>query len=89
MSGDYLNTLGIAQYRTGRYEEALQTLTRSSAMNGGNQVSDLAFLAMTYYRLGRLAEASATLLQLQASRNDRWSEQQLEFLREAVSLLGG
>ena len=30
---DYLNTLGVAQYRTERYPEALATLTRSNDLN--------------------------------------------------------
>jgi hypothetical protein len=46
-NGNFLNTLGLAQYRTGQYRQALDTLTRSTTLNGGRQPADLAFLAMT------------------------------------------
>jgi WD40 repeat protein len=32
-NGSYLNTLGVAQYRCGRYREALDTLTKSNALH--------------------------------------------------------
>jgi hypothetical protein len=49
-----LNTLGVAQCRMGRYEEALATLTKSEQLNRGRgDQADPAFLAMALHRLGR------------------------------------
>src|SRR5262249_32912321 len=52
-NGHYLNTLGVAQYRVGNYEKALETLTRSEKLNAtaerGPLPEDLAFLAMTQH----------------------------------------
>jgi tetratricopeptide (TPR) repeat protein len=56
-NGNLVNTLGVAQYRAGRYEEALANLERSLALNAdptkGPHPIDLVFLAMTSHRLGR------------------------------------
>jgi Flp pilus assembly protein TadD len=52
-----LNTLGAAQYRTGRYNEALETLTRCADLNRNKDPSDSAFLALTYHRLGNAEKA--------------------------------
>jgi hypothetical protein len=52
-----LNTFGAAQYRNGLYREALETLTRSDEMAGGQATEDAAFLALTHYRLGNAAKA--------------------------------
>jgi serine/threonine protein kinase len=59
---DFLNTLGVLQYRNGLYKEAVATLTRShEAYNrkGTLQPADLGFLAMTHHALGNAAEAQA------------------------------
>jgi tetratricopeptide (TPR) repeat protein len=56
----HLNTLGVVQYRTGRYEEAVATLERSLAIGTGlSDGFDLFFLAMAHHRLGRAEEARA------------------------------
>jgi WD40 repeat protein/serine/threonine protein kinase len=93
--GYYLNTLGVAQYRAGQYEEALATLTRSEPLNAAAETShpaDLAFLAMAHYQLGHKAQAQATLERLRAAlKSPRWakSAESQDFLREAESLLAG
>jgi hypothetical protein len=49
-NGNILNTLGVAQYRVGRYAEALATRTKSDKLNAtkeGSLRADLTFLAMT------------------------------------------
>ena len=54
--GSYHTTLGMAQYRLGKYQEALTTLTHADELNqdaqGGSVPADLAFLAMTGYQIG-------------------------------------
>jgi hypothetical protein len=64
---ELLNTLGVAQYRVGLYREALATLTRSNALNGGRVPGDLAFLALAQQRLGQPEAARRTLAQLRAA----------------------
>ena len=92
----YQTTLGIAQYRVGKYREALDTLTRADelhrAAGGGPDPADLAFLAMAQYRLGRMDDARATLGRLrdllkQPARGDR--EEAIAFRREAERLIAG
>ena len=63
--GTLLNTLGVAYYRAGNYEKALDVLSRSDKINSlrdkGSHPSDLAFLAMAHQQLGHAKEAEAAL----------------------------
>jgi serine/threonine protein kinase/WD40 repeat protein len=93
----FLNTLGVAQYRAGRYAEALTTLEKSlAAGKGGSDAFDLFFLAMARYRLGRVAEARADFDRAVKGRHDHpnpaqpgWSEELNAFEVEARALLDG
>src|SRR5262249_39833044 len=94
--GDYLNTLGVAQYRVGQYPEALETLTRADRLNGAHsktpQPPDLAFLALTQHQLGQEEQAQATLARLrEALQLPRWAKaaEAHALLREAEALLAG
>jgi tetratricopeptide (TPR) repeat protein len=51
---NWLNTLGAALYRAGRYDEAIRRLEETMQARGGGQGSpgDWPFLAMAHYRLG-------------------------------------
>jgi tetratricopeptide (TPR) repeat protein len=92
-NGDFLNTLGVAYYRVGNYEKALDVLSRSdklSALKEGSRPMDLAFLAMAHQQLGHAKEAEAKLQRLRERMKDpRWAQdtQALGFLREAEELL--
>jgi tetratricopeptide (TPR) repeat protein len=93
-NGYYLNTLGVACYRLGNYEKALETLLRSDPINKtrfqGSHPATLAFLAMTQQQLGHAAEAQAYLQRLRERMKDpRWAQdiQVQGFLREAEALL--
>jgi tetratricopeptide (TPR) repeat protein len=91
--GHILNTLGVSQYRVGRYTEALTTLTKSEKLNAkGAYPDDLAFLAMTQHQLGKKSEAKATLDRLRQVMKPYWTTQDTEwagFLREAEELIEG
>ncbi len=55
---EYQTTLGIAYYRAGRYQEAVDTLERSLRGRAGmGDAADLYFLAMGYRRLGESGKA--------------------------------
>ncbi len=93
-NGNSLNTLGVAQYRAGRYPEALATLTRSDQIHAkteeGSHPSDLAFLAMAQHRLGRMAEARATFGRLREAMKApsvAKDEEAQGFQREVEALL--
>jgi eukaryotic-like serine/threonine-protein kinase len=59
-SANYLNTLGVAQYRTGHFAAAVNTLEKSLAAHEGyGDGLDLFFLAMGRYKLGQIANARA------------------------------
>jgi tetratricopeptide (TPR) repeat protein len=76
-NGNLINTLGVAQYRVGRYETALETLQHSERLNaspaGGSHPADLAFLTMAHYKLGHKDESRAELERLrQALQRPQW-----------------
>jgi Flp pilus assembly protein TadD len=95
-NGLFLNTSGVAYYRVGNFEKALETLLRSDPINKtqfeGSHPADLAFLAMAHQRLGHDKEAQTEFQRLRERMKDRRWAQNAEaqgFLREAVELIGG
>ncbi len=91
-----LHTLGVAQYRNGRYEEAWATLKRSEELRRQLKVAftpfDAAFLAMTLFKLGRIDEAQTMFTRLEdLMTNEAWREHRVmsAFFEEARQLLGG
>jgi hypothetical protein len=86
----YLNTLGVAQFRCGLDRQAVETLRRSEALNGGKEPSDMAFLAMALRRLGEREQARDAMDRLRAAmaRSPRAATSENRgFLREAETLI--
>jgi tetratricopeptide (TPR) repeat protein len=71
----FLNGCGIAYYRLGKYQQALEALTLCNRLNKASHPCDLAFLAMAQHQLGRKEQAEATLARLQdVIRRPRWAQ---------------
>jgi Flp pilus assembly protein TadD len=62
--GSYLNTLGVAQYRSGQFQEAIQTLRQAEQVWG--TPLNLAYLAMCHARLHESQLASQCLADAQS-----------------------
>ena len=89
-----LNTLGVAQFRNGLYEDAVMTLSRSELMNraknGITGPDDAAFLAMSYHHLGNETEAQRWMQKLgESMRDEKFAAngEAQSFLLEAELLL--
>lgn len=90
--GDYVCTLGLAQYRVGQYEEALATLARSDELHGGPVPADVAFLAMANHHLGNAQAAQDALTRLRDLIHDQGLSEDADakgFLGEAETLIAG
>ncbi len=73
-NGEYLQNLGIAQYRAGEYEKALGTLARAEPHSRGVP-RGIAFQAMAEQRLGHTEAAQKTLAKLrELMKKKRWAE---------------
>jgi WD40 repeat protein/tRNA A-37 threonylcarbamoyl transferase component Bud32 len=88
----YLNTLGVAQYRLGEYENALQSLEEARHLNWDtlrlHHPGDLAFLAMASYNLKHKGKARHFFLRLRRTMKRRaWAEDEKNVWREAEELL--
>jgi tetratricopeptide (TPR) repeat protein len=90
----YWNTLGVAQYRAGRWKNAIETLGHSlSLAHGQDESFDTFFLAMAHWKLGNRQEARTWY-----ARALRWLEEHAprgehgaqlsRFRAEAAELLG-
>jgi WD40 repeat protein/serine/threonine protein kinase len=88
-SWEFLNTLGVAQYRNGLVTEAVATLRRSNALHGANVPADLAFLAMAHQRLAQAAEARTILdrLRVVMRQSGNQNPENLAFLAEAEAVI--
>ncbi len=90
-----LNTLGVAQYRVGLYEDAFKTLTAIDKIRtdaGEPDVADAAFIAMSLHRLGRSEEARAALNRVHdLLKNERFADDSevKAFLAEAEEMIEG
>jgi Flp pilus assembly protein TadD len=55
--GTFYNTLGVAHYRAGDWQAAIDALNQSCQLRQGGDVFDWFFLAMAYQKLGKPDEA--------------------------------
>jgi WD40 repeat protein len=93
----YLNTLGVALHRAGRYPEAIATLEKSlAAGRGQTDAFDLFFLAMARFEVGQIDRARADFDRAVKWRRDHpnlaqpgWSAELDAFQAEARALLDG
>jgi len=94
-NGTYLSALALSQYRIGKYQDALDTLTKAEEFMAGTPMS-LAFQAMARFHLGdnegtpSLRASLALLRRLQqVMRLPPWNQdvEAAGFLREAQSLI--
>jgi WD40 repeat protein/serine/threonine protein kinase len=87
----FLNTLGVAQYRARKYQQAVDTLTHCHQLRkNGSDPTDLAFLAMAHACLGQTEKARDCLNRLRETMNrPEWvrNREGQSFLREAEELL--
>ena len=93
-SGGRLNTLGLAQYRAGKYEQALNSLAQSEQLNATiidrSEPSDIAFQAMAHQQLDHKEEAAKLLARLrEIMTQEQWAGDRRGFLREAEVLIEG
>jgi tetratricopeptide (TPR) repeat protein len=56
-AGEVWNTLGVAEYRAGAWDEAIEALSRSVELTSGGSASDHFFLAMAHWKKGDKAKA--------------------------------
>ncbi len=91
----YVNTLGVALYRTGQYAEAVPVLEKSLKLsNGAHDAFDLLFLAMCRHRLGDADGAKDDrdravrwVADHKATQSPAWTEELTEFQAEADAVL--
>jgi tetratricopeptide (TPR) repeat protein len=89
-NGMFVNSLGVLQYRNGRYRDAIATLLRSHEAHRnsktGPQPADLAFLAIAHHALGESDKAREYFRQLTSlCEQPAWksNEEATGFLKEA------
>ena len=86
---DYHLGLGAAQYRFGRYLEAIETLGKANRLDKGSPVIP-AFLAMAHHRLAQQEQARADLARLRELFDQpRWAKdtEALDLMHEAQALI--
>lgn len=95
-TANYLNTLGVAYYRCGQWQNAIDTLLQSVEREGDEGLAfDQFFLAMSYHQLGETETAQEFYDQAvawwnaQATLPEAWRDELVAFRAEADALLKG
>jgi tetratricopeptide (TPR) repeat protein len=90
-NGVTLNTLGVAQYRAGKFREAIESLTKSHELDGDETAGfNLFWLAMAHWQLGE-NEKGRELLQQAITWTEEYrpnNEELVGFRAEAEELMG-
>jgi len=93
--GNCLNTLGVAYYRAGQFEKAVETLLRATKANEkGATAFDLFFMAMGYHYIRQSDKAKESYrnaiswLETQKNLSPQWSEELRVIRAETEQLLG-
>ncbi len=89
-NGDYLNTLGVAQYRNGHWETAIEVLKKSIELKEDLSSSSGFFLAMSHWQLDEKTKARSWYDQsVEWMEKNQSNDQELHrFREEAAKLLG-
>jgi len=89
-SGYYRNTLGVARYRAGDWEQASADLEQSIALGKGGTSFNWFFLAMAHWQLGNKEEARKGYDRAVEwlEKNQPQNEELRRFRTEAAELLG-
>jgi tetratricopeptide (TPR) repeat protein len=90
-SGDLWNSLGIAHYRLGQWDEAITAYQKSIELRSGGDSSDFYFLAMAHWQRGEQDEARQWYhLAVEHKGNQGGSNNPdlLNFRQEAEKLMG-
>jgi len=87
--GDYRNTLGVAHYRAGNWEAAVEALNQSVELRKGGDACDWFFLAMAHWKLGNKEKARTRHDQAVQwmDKNKPQDEELRRFRAEAAALL--
>jgi tetratricopeptide (TPR) repeat protein len=86
----YWNTLGVARYRAGDWGQAIQDLEKSMSLGLVHDATDMLYMAMAHWRLGREPDALQWYGKaLRRIEEDEEPDEKLGLLRvEAARLLG-
>jgi tetratricopeptide (TPR) repeat protein len=90
-AGGYWNTLGVAQYRAGEWQTAIESLSKSMELLAGRIESyNSFFLAMAHWQLGDKSKARSWYARAVEwmEKNQAADEECFRFRAEAAALLG-
>jgi tetratricopeptide (TPR) repeat protein len=90
-SGDVWNSLGIAHYRLGQWDEAIAAFQKSIELGNGGDRSDFYFLAMAHWQRGEQDEARQCYNRAVEHKHNEGglnNPDLLNFRREAEELMG-
>jgi uncharacterized protein HemY len=89
--GAYHNTLGVACYRAGQWQDAVAALKKSMHLQSGGDCLDWFFLAMAHHRLGdeQMARDWYGRAAQWMDQHKSQDEELRRFRAEADALLGG